>query len=103
MRDAAGFSKLGSAVLWEMSELVEQNGMGYFPTEALIFDRETPPRQYQKMWVFMRDGSKRSQVIDAVLRPERHDVRAALDGLAGGDPAALNAEQKLDAIRELVN
>ena len=40
-------------------------------------------------------GSPRAQVIDAVLHPDKHDVRAAMDGLADGRTDALSPEQKL--------
>jgi len=41
-------------------------------------------------------------LIDAVLHPDKHDVRAVLDGLVAGHHEALTAEQKLDRIRALV-
>jgi len=44
----------------------------------------------------------RSQVIDAVLNPDKHDVRSVLDGLVAGDAEALTPEQKLELIRRIV-
>lgn len=47
-------------------------------------------------------NSTRARVLDAVLYPEQVNVRAVLDGLAGGDLSALAADEKLKRIQEIV-
>lgn len=102
LREELGYKKLGKWVLVEVAEALGKAKLGYFPPEMLDPLLNTVPRQGQSVWIYDKDGGPRAQVIDAVLHPDKHDVRAALDGLAGGHTDALSPEQKLDRIRELV-
>ncbi|MDH6608305.1 hypothetical protein M2164_003940 [Streptomyces sp. SAI-208] len=102
LREELGYKKLGKWVLVEVAEALGKAKLGYFPPDMLDPHHNTEPRQWQTVWIYDRDGSPRAQVIDAVLHPDQHDVRGALDGLAAGRPDAMTPEQKLAQIRELV-
>jgi hypothetical protein len=102
LREELGYKKLGRGVLEEIRGALAQSGLGYFPYEALVFDPENPPRHWHTVWIYLRDGGQRAQVIDAILDPANNNVRGALDGLVGGDTRAMSADQKLDAIRALI-
>jgi hypothetical protein len=103
LREELGYKKLGKWVLEEVKEALGKAKLGYFPPGRLDPQINTEPRQGQTVWIFDKDGGPRAQVIDAVLHPDQHDVRAALDGLAAGQNKALTPEQKLERIRELVS
>lgn len=102
LREELGYKKLGKYVLEEVGETLKKAGLGYFPPGRLDAARNTEPRQWQTIWIYERNHELRSQVIDAVLDPDNHDVRAVLDGLVGGRVELLTPEQKLDRIRALV-
>jgi hypothetical protein len=102
LRDEAGYHKLGRWVLEEIREHLQKSKLGVFPANRLDPNENTEPRQWQKVWVYLRDDSTLARVIDAVLEPDKHNVRAALMGVALGDPEEMTADQKLDRIREIV-
>lgn len=102
LREELGYKKLGRYVLGEIAELLEKARLGHFPPERLDPALNSEPRQWQTVWVYERNDDLRAQVIDAVLHPDKHDVRAVLDGLVAGRHEALTAEQKLDRIRALL-
>jgi hypothetical protein len=102
LREELGYRKLGKWVLAEVAESLKKARLGYFPLSRLDPAQNTEPRQWQTIWIYERDNALRSQVIDAVLNPDEHDVRAILDGLVAGHTEVLSAEQKLDRIRTLV-
>jgi hypothetical protein len=85
-----------------VAESLPKARLGYFPVEYLDPGKNIEPRQHQKAWIYERSSDPRSQVIDAVLHPAEHNVRAVLDGIAAGRPEAITAEQKLDQICTLV-
>jgi len=103
LREELGYKKLGRWVLNEIAESLEQSELGYFPPERLDAERNAEPRQWQIVWIYSRDGGARARIIDAILNPDKRDVRAVLDGLVDSDLSALNAEQRLDRIRDIVN
>lgn len=103
LRTALGYRKLGKFILTEISEELEGSDLGYFPQETLDARCNAEPRQHHEIWVYLRDGSTRSAILDAVLYPERVNVRRILDGLADGNLGALSPEEKLDRIREIVD
>ncbi|MFG2692968.1 hypothetical protein ACIHEI_34350 [Kitasatospora sp. NPDC051984] len=102
LREELGYKKLGKWVLVEVAEALSKAKLGHFPPNMLDPQLNIEPRQWQTVWIYDRDSSPRAQVIDAVLHPDQHDVRAVLDGLAGGRNEALTPEQKLARIRDLV-
>ena len=101
LREELGYKKLGKWVLAEVAESLKKARLGYFPLDRLDPVQNTEPRQWQTIWIYERDNDLRAQVIDAVLNPDEHDVRAVLAGLVAGRTEALTAEQKLDRIRAL--
>ncbi|GHJ10663.1 hypothetical protein TPA0907_50300 [Micromonospora humidisoli] len=103
LREELGYRKLGRWVLAEIAEALQATGLGYFPPERLDPDQNTEPRQNQTVWIYCRDGGPRARVIDAVLRPQECDVRAVLDGIGGGNLAALGPQDRLELIRQIVN
>jgi hypothetical protein len=102
LREDLGYKKLGRWVLTEITEALEAAGVGFFPPALLEADLNAEPRQWQTVWIYDRDGGPRARVVDAILSPDKHDVRAVLDGLVAGNLAALSPEQKLARIRDLV-
>ncbi|WP_019357961.1 hypothetical protein [Streptomyces sp. AA1529] len=103
LREELGYRKLGSGVLTEIADELAETDLGYFPRETLDSRCNTVPRKEQGVWVYVRDGSTRAAVLDAVLYPERVNVRRILDGLAEGNLGALSAQEKLDRISAIVN
>jgi hypothetical protein len=102
LRKELGYNRLGKWVLEEIASKLEGEGLGYFPRDVLDARCNTEPRQWDEVWIYVRDDSTRARVLDAVLTPERTNVRSVLDGLAGGDLSALTAEEKLKRIQEIV-
>ncbi|MDI5968059.1 hypothetical protein POF50_001620 [Streptomyces sp. SL13] len=102
LRAELGYRKLGKFILSEIIEELDASDLGYFPREALDSRCNVEPRQHHEVWIYARDGSSRAAILDAVLCPERVNVRRILDGLAGGDLGALTPREKLDRIREIV-
>lgn len=102
LRDELGYRKLGRWVLAEIGETLRATGLGFFPPERLDAERNTEPRQWQTVWIYVRDGGPRARVIDAVLQPDGRDVRAELNALSTESLAALTLQQKLDRIRDIV-
>ncbi len=103
LRTELGYRKLGKYILTEIGEELEGSDLGYFPREILDARCNVEPRQHNEVWVYLRDGSTRAAILDAVLYPERVNVRRILDGLADGNLGALSAEEKLDRIREIID
>jgi hypothetical protein len=102
LRAELGYRKLGRWVLREVAEALESANLGYFPPGMLEPEWNTVPRMTQKVWIYDKSGDARTRVIDAVLNPEDHDVRAILNGLVAGKINALNPQEKLERIREIV-
>ncbi|MGY5132282.1 hypothetical protein ACWGJW_07685 [Streptomyces nigrescens] len=102
LREELGYRKLGKFILGEIADSLEAEGMGFFPRSMLDPRCNTEPRQWNEVWIYVRDNSTRARVLDAVLYPEKVNVRAVLDGLAGGDLSALTADEKLKRIQEIV-
>jgi hypothetical protein len=103
LREELGYKKLGKWVLAEVEESLEKAKLGFFPTWILDPSRNTEPRQWQTIWVYERDGDLRAQVIDAVLHPEKHNVKEVMNTLVADHPETLTAEQKLERIRVIVS
>ncbi|MFE2352725.1 hypothetical protein [Streptomyces parvulus] len=103
LRNALGFDRLGKHVLSSIARELEAVGLGYFPLAVLDPRCNTEPRKEQQVWVYTRDGAERARVLDAVLRPQSHNVRSALDGLVSGDYSSLTAEEKLREVQKIVN
>ncbi|KIF67607.1 hypothetical protein HY68_01515 [Streptomyces sp. AcH 505] len=102
LREELGYKKLGKWILEEIVESLGKEGLGYFPNEILDPRCNTEPRQWHKVWVYVRDNSTRARVLDAVLHPNQSNVRSVLDGLAGGDLSALTPDERLKRIQEIV-
>lgn len=101
LRKELGYDRLGRWVVEEISDTLEEKGLGYFPRAHLNPALNEAPRQWQEVWVYVRDDGPRARVLDAVLAPEGHDVEVALAGLAD-DATSLSAEQKVERIRQIV-
>jgi hypothetical protein len=98
-----GFDRLGKHVLSSIARELEAVGLGYFPLAVLDPRCNTEPRKDQQLWVYMRDGGERARVLDAILRPQSHNVRSALDGLVSGDYSSLTADEKLREVQKIVS
>jgi hypothetical protein len=101
LRQELGYKKLGKYVLDEVAESLNKAGLGYFPLSTLEPTQNIEPRQWHTIWIYERNNDLRAQVLDAVLHPEEHDVKAVINGLVAGHTEALTAEQKLERIRAL--
>ncbi|MBL1100868.1 hypothetical protein [Streptomyces coffeae] len=103
LREELGYTRLGRGVLEGIVVALGKHELGYFPREVLDPRCNTEPRQWNKVWVYVRDNSTRARVLDAVLCPEQANVRSVLDGLVSRNPSALTTEEKLQRIREIAN
>ncbi|MEH1056038.1 hypothetical protein V6U89_12590 [Micromonospora sp. CPCC 206171] len=103
LRDELGYRKLGRWVLAEIAETLRATGLGFFPPQRLNAELNTEPRQWQTVWIYVRDGGPRARVIDAVLQPDDCNVRAELDVIGTKNLGALTPQQKLERIRDIVN
>ncbi|WP_329611566.1 hypothetical protein [Kitasatospora herbaricolor] len=101
MREELGYGRLGRYVLEEMAESLTVEGLGWFPAWRLSPKENDEPRKDQELWVYVRDGGRRSQLIGAVQNSDDCDVPAVL-GLLDGRPHDLSAKAKLDLIREIL-
>lgn len=104
LRDELGYSRIGKKVLNTMSNHLSDSGLGYFPGGTLDAESNPEPRQWQEVWVYERDGSAKSAVLDAVADPENNDLVAALNMFSGDTPdfKSMDDTQKLTMIRALV-
>jgi hypothetical protein len=102
LRAELGYRKLGRWVLEEIAETLGRARLGYFPLDQLDPEQNSEPRQHQTVWIYDKGDDVRARVLDAILEPDKHDVRGALDGLVAGRASALSADEKLARIRELV-
>lgn len=104
LRDELGYARIGKKILAAMSDHLTESNLGYFPGGTLDADHNPEPRQWQEVWVYERDGSAKSAVLDAVSDPEGHDLVAALNMFSEGAPdfANMTADQRLSFIRAVV-
>lgn len=104
LRDELGYARIGKKILTTMSEHLSDSGLGYFPGGTLDAESNPEPRQWQEVWVYERDGSAKSAVLDAVADPENNDLVAALNMFSEGAPdfRSMDAEQRLSFIRAVV-
>lgn len=102
LREALGYKKLGRWVLGEIADALTRSRLGYFPLWLLDPTKNEEPRQHQQLWIYDTTDRFRGQLIDAILRPELHDVRAVLDGVVGGRAESLSADQKIARIRQII-
>ncbi|MFC5888826.1 hypothetical protein RMN57_20450 [Kitasatospora sp. CM 4170] len=102
LRAEVGYRRLGKYVLEELPERLTEEGLGWFPTWRLSPRDNGEPRKDHDVWVFIRDGGLRCQIIDAIQAPDGSDVPAVLNGLLKGRPQDLSPERKLGLIREIL-
>ena len=104
LRDELGYARIGKKILGTMSAHLEENGLGYFPGGTLNSEQNPEPRQWQEVWIYERDGSAKSAVLDAVADPDNHDLVAALNMFSEGAPdfKSMDAEQRLAFVRAAV-
>lgn len=102
LREELGYRRLGRYVLDEVAEGLAEAGLGWFPSSRLSARENSEPRKEQELWVFVRDGGLRCQVIDAIQAPDGSDVSAVLNGLLADRPRELSPERKLGLIREIL-
>ncbi|WP_406192037.1 hypothetical protein OH807_41040 [Kitasatospora sp. NBC_01560] len=102
LREELGYKRLGKYVLEEMAETLTLDGLGWLPAGRLSPNQSGQPRQGQELWVFVRDGGLRCQVIRAVQDPDDCDVPAVLNGLFAARAEQLSPERKLALIGEIV-
>lgn len=104
LRDELGYARIGKKILGTMSNHLTENGLGYFPGGTLDAGANPEPRQWQEVWVYERDGSAKSAVLDAVADPENHDLVAALNLFSEGAPdfKSMSADQRLSFVRAAV-
>ncbi len=103
LREELGYKKLGRYVLGDVTEALEKARLGYFPDWLLDPARNTEPRQWQTIWIYEKNDDLRAQVLDAVLNPDKHNVRMIMDKLVARPAEALTADEKLERIRDLIS
>jgi hypothetical protein len=102
LRESLGYKRLGKYVLEEMAESLTLDGLGWLPAWRLSLKQNDEPRQDQELWVFVRDGGLRCQVVGVVQAPDGCDVPAVLNDLLAGRPQKLSPERKVALIREIL-
>ena len=104
LRDELGFQRIGRKVLTKMSEHLTESGLGYFPGGTLSEDENPEPRQWQEVWVYERDGSARSAILDAVADPGENDLAAAFSLFDGSTPdySKMKDSERLALVRAVV-
>lgn len=104
LRDELGFQRIGKKILAKMSDHLTESNLGYFPGGTLDEDSNPEPRQWQEVWVYERDGSAKSAILDAVANPDENDLVAALDMFTEGTPnySKMSNAQRVALIRAVV-
>ena len=91
LREALGYSRLGSNVLREIADELKKANLGYFPQWRL--DENDQPRQHDEVRVY-KTRSALGDLIDAVLEPSaKNDERLRAAG--GNDAEILSQIRKL--------
>lgn len=108
LRDELGFSRLGKKVLASMEAHLTESGLGFFPGDMLDPIVNSEPRQWQEVWVYERDGSVKSNILDAFADPDTYDLADALSVLdntgngAAPNYAKMSNPAKIALIRNIV-
>lgn len=104
VRDELGHSRLGKGVLAQMNSHLRDNGLGFFPGWVLSEDNPEP-RQWQEIWLYERDHTAKSAVLDAVSDPDNNDLVAALELFNADAPdySGMTPEQRLTLIKAISN
>lgn len=103
LRDELGHARIGKMVLRNMADYLTENSLGYFP--GWVLSEENPePRQWQEVWVYERDGSAKSVVLDAVSDPDNKDLVAALNMFNSDTPdySQLDSDQKMSLVKHIL-
>lgn len=103
LRDELGHARIGKMVLLSMAEYLTNNKLGFFPAWVLS-EENTEPRQWQEVWVYERDGSAKSVVLDAVSDPDNKDLVAALNMFSQDTPdySQLDSDQKMSLVKHIL-
>lgn len=103
IRDELGHARLGRTVLQSMANHLSENGLGFFPSWVLS-EGNPQPRQWEEIWVYERDNTARSAVLDAVSDPDNNDLAGALNlfNAEAPDYSKMNSEQKLTLIKSIL-
>ena len=104
LRDELGHARIGKKVLSLMADHLTENNLGVMPAWVMDAESNPEPRQWQEVWVYERDGSAKSAVLDAVSDPDNHDIVAALNMFSEGTPdfASMDDAQRLAFVRAAV-
>lgn len=104
LRDELGHARIGKKVLGLMAEHLSENNLGVMPAWLMDAESNPEPRQWQEVWVYERDGSAKSAVLDAVSDPDNHDIVAALNMFSEGAPdfSSMDDAQRLAFVRAAV-
>lgn len=92
LREALGYSRLGSNVLREVADELKKAGLGYFPEWQL--DSNDQPRQHDEVRVYKKRSAV-GDLVDAVLEPSAKNDEKLRS--AGGNEAEI-----LGQIRKLL-
>ncbi|MFJ1795675.1 hypothetical protein [Kitasatospora griseola] len=85
-----------------MADRLTDEGLGWFPASQLSPRENAEPRKDQELWLFVRAGGLRCQIIDAIQVREQADVPTVLNGLLADRAQDLSPERKLGLIREVL-
>lgn len=104
LRDELGHSRIGRNVLASIADHLTENNLGCFPAWVVNPFENTEIRQWQEIWVYMRDGSAKSAVLDAFADPDNNDLVSALNMFSDGTPDFKNMDdaQRLAFVRAAV-
>lgn len=105
LRAELGYQRLGKHVLSKMSERLSELNLGYFPNGVLDRQVNPEPRQWQEIWVYSRDDSLKSRILDAVADPDGNDLVGTLallsqeSGDGEFDFSKMSAKKRLEVIQ----
>jgi hypothetical protein len=104
IREQFGAGRIGKKVLGHMAEFLAEQNIGAFPKWVLDAESNPEPRQWQEVWVYERDGSARSVLIEAFGDPDQNDLVSALNMFLDDSPnfSDMDDAQRLAFVRAAV-
>lgn len=95
LRNIAGYSRLGSRVLAELSQLLRDHGLGYFPARTI--DDNESPRFSDEVRVY-KQNSNIGTIVSAVQYPTETKDEYLLEIGASKESVAAETLEKIRAL-----
>lgn len=95
LRNMAGYSRLGTRVLAELSQLLRDHGLGYFP--ARVIDDNEAPRFSDEVRVYKQNSSI-GTIVSAVQHPTETKDEYLLEVAESKESVAAETLEKIRAL-----